>query len=414
MKNYKILFYLRILKSVIDTFVDTFFVLYFLDVSSDNIVPLGIYYIIIVATVYFTIYACRNLSRSKHRIWLIRIAMLLDLAYFFLIITLQTQVVQYMYLLGLLRGLEEGFYYALYNIMESDGIKNQERAKFIGNYKTAKAACSMVFPIILGGLMQVAGFVESSIVVIVIVAIRMLLSFRYKDKNLPRTKKANLKKFREITRRDQRFHRLNIMHFFDGLSCSSSAFSQVITLYVVTVFSDGFSLGVFTAVFSAVSGAIGIIFAKFLKQKHYSGAIGFSAFAMIATFLAMVAECNVITIIIFKLCRVVFIDITHSITETGSANLSNDPRIKRDYKSEFWVTNERYLVAGRVLSNILFISMAFMSSWTPVMITFAVLLGAYAFTAIRFQHSVFRRTKARVGNARQLAPAFRTIPKDKK
>ena len=104
MNNYKVLFSLRVLKSIIDTFIDTFFVLYFLDVSSDNIVPLGVYYIIMVSVVYLTIYACRNFARTRHRVRLLRIAMVLDLVYFFLIITLQAQVVQYMYLLGLLRG----------------------------------------------------------------------------------------------------------------------------------------------------------------------------------------------------------------------------------------------------------------------------------------------------------------------
>lgn len=412
MNNYKVLFSLRVLKSIIDTFIDTFFVLYFLDVSSDNIVPLGVYYIIMVSVVYLTIYACRNFARTKHRVRLLRIAMVLDLVYFFLIITLQAQVVQYMYLLGLLRGLEEGFYYAVYNIMESDGIQNKERAKYIGSYKAAKAACSMIFPVVLGGLMYATGFIESSVVVIIIVAVRMLFSFAYKDKNIPRTKKTNLKKFRELTRRDQRFRWLNIMHFFDGLTCSSSAFSQIITLYVVTVFSDGFSLGIFTAIFAAVSGVIGIVFAKFMKQKQYSGAIGLPAIAMIASFLAMVFECNVVTIVIFKFCRVIFLDFTHSITETGGANLSNDVKIRREYKSEFWVTNEQYLVAGRVISNLLFISMAFMESWTPIMIVFAVLLGIFALTAIKFQSTVFRSQK-RLSKMRRLAPAFRFAEKDK-
>lgn len=47
MNNYRILFGLRLCKNILDTFVDTFFVMYFLDVSSENIVPLGIYHIIL-------------------------------------------------------------------------------------------------------------------------------------------------------------------------------------------------------------------------------------------------------------------------------------------------------------------------------------------------------------------------------
>lgn len=42
-RNYKILFSLRLLKSILTSFVDVFLVLYFINVSNNNILPLGIY-----------------------------------------------------------------------------------------------------------------------------------------------------------------------------------------------------------------------------------------------------------------------------------------------------------------------------------------------------------------------------------
>lgn len=50
--NYKILFLLRILKSILNNFVDVFFVLYFLTVSNGNILPLGIYKLVFVFFVW--------------------------------------------------------------------------------------------------------------------------------------------------------------------------------------------------------------------------------------------------------------------------------------------------------------------------------------------------------------------------
>ena len=44
-KNYKVLFLLRLLKSILTAFVDVFLVLYFINVSNNNILPLGIYHI---------------------------------------------------------------------------------------------------------------------------------------------------------------------------------------------------------------------------------------------------------------------------------------------------------------------------------------------------------------------------------
>lgn len=52
MNNYKILFSFRILKSILTTFVDSFLVLYFLELSTGNILPLGIYKLVAVTFVW--------------------------------------------------------------------------------------------------------------------------------------------------------------------------------------------------------------------------------------------------------------------------------------------------------------------------------------------------------------------------
>ena len=48
MNNYQILFSLRVLKNILNNFIDVFFVLYFLTVSNSNILSLGIYKLIAI------------------------------------------------------------------------------------------------------------------------------------------------------------------------------------------------------------------------------------------------------------------------------------------------------------------------------------------------------------------------------
>ena len=185
MSNYKVLFGLRILKNILTTFVDSFFVLYFLDVSNSNILPLGIYKLIAVIAIYSVIFLARNFAKSKHRINLMRIGVILDFVYFLAILLLKDKIVDYMYLIGLLYGLEEGFYYSVYNMLESDGITNEERAKFNGSYTAVQSILAIIFPLIFGSLIYSTGFIKSLLVVLVIVAIRIVLSFIFKDKNIP-------------------------------------------------------------------------------------------------------------------------------------------------------------------------------------------------------------------------------------
>lgn len=86
MSNYKVLFGLRVLKCILTTFVDSFLVLYFLELSDSNILPLGIYKLVAVAVIFFTIFSVRNIAKSKYRVTLLRIGIILDFLYFLTII----------------------------------------------------------------------------------------------------------------------------------------------------------------------------------------------------------------------------------------------------------------------------------------------------------------------------------------
>mgnify|MGYP000378044861 CR=1 FL=1 len=97
-RNYKILFSLRLLKSILTSFVDVFLVLYFINVSNNNILPLGIYKLVAMVTVYLVVFLLRNYCKSKNRVWLMRIGIILYFIYFLAIILLKENVVDYIYL----------------------------------------------------------------------------------------------------------------------------------------------------------------------------------------------------------------------------------------------------------------------------------------------------------------------------
>ena len=134
-----------------------------------------------------------------------RIGIVLDFVYFLTIILLKDQVVDYIYLVGLLYGLEEGFYYSVYNILESDGITNEERAKFAGTYTATESILSIVFPLIFGSLIYATEFLKSLIIVFIIVIIRIILSFIYKDNNIPKSNRTNMKNYFGLTKKDKKF-----------------------------------------------------------------------------------------------------------------------------------------------------------------------------------------------------------------
>lgn len=269
-------------------------------------------------------------------------------------------------------------------MLESDGVKNCERAKFVGSYTATKAILSIVFPLVFGSLIYATGFIKSLIIVLIIVVLRIILSFMFKDENIPKSKKVEWKKYFELTRNDKRFKQMYKVEFFNGMLYSEAAFSYIVTIYIVKVFSNSFSLGVFTSIFSAITCIIGILFARFIKEKHYVFTIKISMVLTVISLFLMIFKCNVITIILFNLFQTISKNTVTLINGNSQSNLCNIQKIREEYKPEYWLTTETCLVIARILSSSIFILMAYTNS-NIIIITFAVFLILFASNSIKLQ-----------------------------
>ena len=374
--NYRVLFSLRILKSILLTFVDSFLVLYFMNISDSNILPFGIYKLVSITVVFFTIFLLQNICKSKNRVNLLRIGIILDLIYFLTIILLKEQIVNYTYILGILYGLEEGFYYSVYNIFESDGVTNEKRKMFNGHYKALSSILAIVFPLIFGSLIATTGFVKSILIILVIVIIRIILSFIFKDSNIPIAEKTDMKEYWLKARNNKSIKSVYMINLFNGLTYSDGAFKSIITIYIIKVFSDSFSLGIFTSIFSLISCLLGLLFVKIIKDKNYVSTISISMVLTIFSLCLMILKCNTYTIVIFNLFQTISKGLVELINGNSQANLSNIDLIRNEYKVEYFLGIEISLFIGRFISQSLFILMAFIDDiyLIPVFIIFLILL----------------------------------------
>lgn len=387
MNNYKVLFSLRTLKEILANFVDSFLVLYFLDISDSNILFLGIYKLVAVIAIYSVIFLTRNFSKSKNRVNLLRIGIGLDFVYFLTIILLKEKIVEYIYLVGLIYGLEEGFYFSIYNILESDGITNEERAKYAGAYTSVESILSIIFPLIFGSLIYATGFLKSLTIVFIIVILRIILSFIFKDINIPKSNKVNMKKYFKLTNNDKRFKQMYKVNFLNGIVYSEAAFSYIVTIYIIKVFSNSFSLGVFTSVFSIITFIIGILFAKFIKKEYYEFAIKISMIFTIISLFLMIFKCNAITIILFNLFQTISKKLKNLIIGNNQANLSNFSKIEKEYKTEYYLANETSLLIGRVISGIVFILLAYVNSNTMITV-YVLFLILFTMSSVKLQKNI--------------------------
>ncbi|MDE6204139.1 MAG: MFS transporter [Lachnospiraceae bacterium] len=259
---------------------------------------------------------------------------------------------------GLLYGLEEGVYYSVYNMIESDEISNEDRAGFTGSFTAVQAVLSIVFPVVFGSLMYANGFIKSLAVVLAIVLIRIILSLYLKPKYIPKGRKTNIKEYLKLTKGSFIFGQLYRTEFLYGLIYTEGAFGYIVTIYIIKVFSDSFSLGIFTSVFSFITCVIGILFARFMDKKHYEPTIRISIIMTVIALCIMICDCRALTIILFNLFYTISKSIVILINENIQANLSNNAGIRNEYKVEYWLANETCFFAARIVSNGIFILMA--------------------------------------------------------
>ena len=383
-RNYKVLFSLRLLKSILTNFVDVFLVLYFINISNNNILPLGIYKLVAIIAVWLVIFLSRNYCKLKNRIWLMRIGIIMYFIYFLSIILLKEQVVNYIYLIGLLYGLEEGFYYSVYNTIESDGVENKDREKYLGTYNGFKNIVSIIFPLFFGSLIQKSGFINTTIVVLIIVILQIILSSLLKDNNIPKSNKINIKEFKEVMKGYPQLKSIIKTNICSGLTYSEGALSYVITIYIIKVFSESVSLGIFTSIFSVISIIIGFLFVNVIKPKYYMKLLCITLPITVLLLCIMLLNCNFVTVVLYNLIHTISKLLYDLIKERNIFNFSNIESIKREYKVEYFLILETALFIGRVISNILFILMAFLSA-NFIMGIFVIFVILEAISVIKLQ-----------------------------
>ena len=387
LNNYKVLFIFRIIKALLNLFLDSFFVLYFISLSNQNILPFGIYKLISVTVLYLTILLLRNRCKSKNRIYLLRIGLILFLLYFLLILLLKEKIIKYMYLIGLIYGIQEGFYFSVFNIFELDSIKNDERARYNGNYKTISNIISVIFPIVFGSLIAVSNFKNALILIICLVLFLFILSFRIKDINISKNNKVNLRKFIKVIKNNNAVKNIYNSNLFSGLTYSSGAFLSIITIYIIKVCNNSMSLGIYTSIITFIIAIISFLYGHVIKKNRYVIYIIILSLLSIISLIIMMINCNFITIIAFNLFSKISWEFIYLVNITSQGNITNIEEIKDKYKVEFYQFFELSLFIGRFISYTLFILMYFISV-NIILIIFIMFLLLLMINSIRIQKNM--------------------------
>ena len=127
-----------------------------------------------------------------------------------------------------------------------------------------------------------------------------------------------------------------------------------------------------------------MLFVKVIKPKHYDNLMIFTSAITIIFLCIMLLNCNFVTIVLYNLFQTISKGLTDLINERNVSNFSNISAIKKELKVEYFLSIEPSLFIGRVISNILFIFMAFTNAQF-IMSIFVIFVVMRAITSIMLQ-----------------------------
>lgn len=359
-KNYYSLLFMRVIRTAISIFTESFLVLYFFKLSNNNILPIGLYNLFKYTIMALIIFAVRNITKNKNRIFLLRLSILFNFLFFLLIIILKEKIIKYAVLLGITYGIEEGLYFSVTNIYESE-INRKMMAKYTGSFTTIRSIISIIIPVVFGSIMSYKSFNNCVFLVLMLVILNMILSIIYKDKTIPKNNKVNIQKYIKLLKNNKNVLLGHFLALTKGLTFSG-AYASLITIYIIKVFDTGFKLGIFTSIFSIITAIASFLFANYIKKKSYKNILLISNILTIFSLILMLFKCNPFTIIVFNFIQSFAKTYILLIDTTNTLILSNISIIKEQFKEEYFLFNEIFIFLGRLLSYTIFCALAFVKN----------------------------------------------------
>ena len=90
-------------------------------------------------------------------------------------------------------------------------------------------------------------------------------------------------------------------------------------------------------------------FAKFYKDKHKKFILGFSLVFLFVSFILVMNNIDMNSIILYNISYYIFMNIILKIREVNLFDYSNMPEYKDKYNTEYFIFRELYLNIGRII-----------------------------------------------------------------
>lgn len=352
MKEKRAIFAIDILKNIINVYFDTFFVFYFFKVANYEVLPLAKYYLTLYLSIGIAFFLIRNVMKKNIKVPYFRIGISLQALYISMIMLMKDNIINHIYLVGLMKGFADGFYHFPKNILNSEKISNEDRQKFSGKINTINKISSIIIPLIMGVALTFIDYVNLGKIFFVLFIILFVLSFAIKDERF-NIKKSDLKGFFKLLKNKPNLKSIFLIPFLTGFTYSSGVMGLIITLLKINNFKTNLYLGIVDSICAFISLVVCIIFTYKLKKEKFKPVLLVTGILCFIVLIVQSIWNNIFMLIAYLIVRFSCMLIINLISDNVLNNLSNIEEIKQDYKSEYYLLIDIIYSISRSLGYLL-------------------------------------------------------------
>lgn len=359
MSEKKALFVINILRNIVSVYFDTFFVFYFFGVANYEVLPLAKYYITLYLFIGIGFFIIRKPMKKNIKVPYFRIGISLQALYIALIMLLKENIIHYIFLVGIIKGFAEGFYYYPKNIIDTEKVTNEGRQKFSGIVEIINKIVSIVIPLCLGVLLTFFSYASLGKIFFVIFIIMFFVSFYLKDENINH-KKLEFKKFFRLVRENQNVRYSLLNPILSGLTYSSGVMGVIVTLSKIYNFKTNLNLGVVDSICAGLSLLVCVLFTLKIKPKSFNKVMMISGILSFMTILLFAFYPNRNILILYLFIRNSCVTIISLITSNVVVNLSNSKELNEELKPEYYCVLDILYAISRCFGYLLLLLVCLM------------------------------------------------------
>ena len=339
MNEKKALFLITTLRNMANVYYETFLFFYIFKVANYEVLPLAKYYLTLYLFCAVGFFIIRKYIKNNVKVPYYRIGLSLQAFYVALIMILKENIINYIFLVGIVKGLAEGILYFPKNIMDTEKISNEERQKYNGLLNTVNKISSIVVPLVLGILLTYIDYVNLGKIFFVLFIIMFVLSFYLKDGVYTKNKKMDYKGFCKVVKDNKNVGLSLLIPFLSGLTYSAGVMGVIITLFKINIFKTNLNLGIVDSICALLFLLMCILF-TFIKKEKISiislitGTISF----IILIIFAFIPSNSILILYLFMSNTI--IGLLNLVSSMICSNIANIKEIKNNYKAEYYLIRD--------------------------------------------------------------------------